>query len=319
MAAGAGSSGGRCGRASGSSGPRAAGAGSSRWDPACGTGGSGGGAAGAGSCGASFASAEGGCDDGRPELALRGRAAAGRLAGRVPARPWSDRRGWAGPGPWAGAARRPSGPQVRVGPVAAVPPPGAARVGWVAERMGRWVAWVGPAVRDGRRSRGAPGAGAGWRLVARERVPARKRSEATPTEPAGSRVAAEARQRVPRRRGALAIQGHRRLGALAARERGRSGVPGRRAARARAVPAGVWSVERTGNEAGSRGVSGYPRGWIGSGRRGLARPEGRVVAGEGPRVGTGLVRRPGPTLIGRRWEPRLPGSRDRVGGLRGGR
>ena len=230
-------------------------------------------------------------DDGRPGPVPRaGIPLAGRVAreevqpGWAPARraspqpsavaiderPGPGLRGWAGPGPWA--ARGPSGRQVRGGSVVAVPPPGAARVGWVAERIGRWAGWDGPAVLDGRRSRGAPGGGAGWWEPAgsRVRVPARRGPEAPPREPAGSRVVAEARQRAPRR-------------------------------------------------PGSWGVNGCPRCWIGPGRRGPARPEGRVVAVGGPRVGVGLVRRPGPTLIGRRWEPLLPGSRAQVGGLRGGR
>jgi hypothetical protein len=251
-------------------------------------------------------------------------AAVWRLTVRDHGRPVPGRRGWAGPGPWAGVARGPSELPVRAGPVAVVPPTGAARVGWVAERMGRWVGWGGPAGRDGRRNWGAPGGAAGWKPgTGRGRVPARRGSpEAPRRRPPGLRRAVGARQRVPRRLGARGARGRRRPVALAAQGRRRPvalAARGRRAARLRAVPAEVWGVERIGNEAGAWGVDGCPRGWIGSGRRGLARPEGRVVAEGGPRVRVGVVRRPGPTLIGRRRGPRLPGSRARVGGRRGGR
>jgi hypothetical protein len=78
-------------------------------------------------------------------------------------------------------------------------------------------------------------------------------------------------------------------------------------------------VGRIANEALPRDVRRGRPGRIGSGRLGLARPEGRVVAAGGPRVGMGLVRRLGPTPTGRRLRPRVPGFRSQAWGLRGGR
>jgi hypothetical protein len=59
-------------------------------------------------------------------------------------------------------------------------------------------------------------------------------------------------------------------------------------------------VGRVANVTRSREARRGRPGRIGSGRRGLARQEGRVVAAGGPRVGAGLARRLRPTLTGRR-------------------
>lgn len=242
--------------------------------------------------------------DGLPEPVLHGLAAACRLVGRAHGRPQAGQRWWAGPAPWARPACGRRGSRPRGGLVVEIRRPGAARAGMVAERV-KWLAGSGGLVgRDAMRNWGAPGGEAGSTLaVGRGRVPARMEpSEAQPRRPAGSRTSTATRRLIP----TLPIP-RRRVAPAAAR----------RATRPRAVPAEVPGVERAGKAAGLMDATGGHRGRVGTGRPGLARPEGSMVASRGPR--TVAVRRPAPTPIGRRSRPQLPGARARVCGHRGAR
>jgi hypothetical protein len=247
--------------------------------------------------------------DGLPEPVLQRPAAACRPAGRVPGRPQAGQHWWAGPAPWARPACGRWGPRPRGGSVVEVPSPAAARAGMVAERV-KWLGGSGGLVVM--RNWGVPGGEAGWTLaVGRGRVPRRREpSEAQPRRPVGLRASTATRRLL------LRLPAPRRRVAPAAGRPGEA-ARGRRAARPRAMPAGVRGVEQGENAAGLSDATGGHRGRVGTGRRGLARPEGWVAAARGPR--TVVVRRPAPTPIGRRSGPRIPGARARVCGLRGAR